>query len=750
MATGAVVVEVQLAEQTLEVQVFSGNIVLGGDATPGAGNDQVARAAAAAARGIAEANRGNLNRLVTTVGEVSATADANEAKLNKPTTEQAKAVDDDTNIYGWTPNKVAENVEAVVPDWAREDNPPPSERVLSSFASPSRIIKNGEAQELIIHLYSDPRVYPGATHVHTLSNSVTPSIAIVGPYNASFHTTFIRVPLTADQVNSIGSATELLFQNSLRDGAASDANVIDGDLLRIAALGAGVRTEQRVLVDQDGSSASTENKIALTPNGGRPFLTRKIPHPATPTTFDEEDYAHANYLGVLGATPDPAGQTVGQWLVNPYSEHPRIVVSRHGSNEWEDTTWAAVGLVPAGSGAYPDKARATPHVTANGQVYINTDEDKLKQVSNVVLGTGAEATEYDRRNVAMQEDVEDVQGEVDEVSERVKVLEDAGPATGGSPIPSIVTIEPPGVVDRDALQRSYLLNLNNINATLLTGVTHIRVSFNNHVVHSAAWTFRTSGANVVSFNVTATELTNITGRPSDPSVVVKTEFLDTDSTVLGDPYFTTLGVGSQYEDPPEIIPVPYITTFPRRWPSGRKTAIEIEFTLHDVDITPDNKDVTQAHVFLGGTSVKRIDWPIATAPRVLNIEFAASEADNLSTNATQGTLGPSRVQLMRPASGGGLEIAQVINFTMNVAAANLALATEKYVADQIGEIDIPNVPDAPAAIASVARYELQRPASTADNTDPVWVRAIAVVQVTQAAYDAITTKDDNTLYIIVG
>ena len=186
MATGAVVVEVQLAEQTLEVQVFSGNIVLGGDATPGAGNDQVARAAAAAARGIAEANRGNLNRLVTTVGEVSATADANEAKLNKPTTEQAKAVDDDTNIYGWTPNKVAENVEAVVPDWAREDNPPPSERVLSSFASPSRIIKNGEAQELIIHLYSDPRVYPGATHVHTLSNSVTPSIAIVGPLQRQF------------------------------------------------------------------------------------------------------------------------------------------------------------------------------------------------------------------------------------------------------------------------------------------------------------------------------------------------------------------------------------------------------------------------------------------------------------------------------------------------------------------------------------------------------------------------------------
>ena len=168
-------------------------------------------------------------------------------------------------------------------------------------------------------------------------------------------------------------------------------------------------TEQRVL-RTDAASASTVGKLAITPTA-RAFTTREVQHLATPNSFTPAVYnaggGDTHYQGVRESTPAPAGFDVGDWYVNRFTFHPRIVVQRGAAKGWEDTDWASVGGGLAFIGAFPtgSQAEVAPHASANGQVYLDVDDEILRQVTAFVAGSTAQPTEYDKKVLANEDDI---------------------------------------------------------------------------------------------------------------------------------------------------------------------------------------------------------------------------------------------------------------------------------------------------------------------------------------------------------
>ena len=92
--------------------------------------DQVARDAARAAQNTADVanqkadtNKVQRERLANTVQDVSDKADENEAKLVTPSDAEADAATSNT-VRGWAAAKIRRVVEAIVPAWARQVDPP--------------------------------------------------------------------------------------------------------------------------------------------------------------------------------------------------------------------------------------------------------------------------------------------------------------------------------------------------------------------------------------------------------------------------------------------------------------------------------------------------------------------------------------------------------------------------------------------------------------------------------------------------
>ena len=180
-------------------------------------------------------------------------------------------------------------------------------------------------------------------------------------------------------------------------------------------------TEQRVL-QTDRASADTVGKLAITPDA-RAFTTREVEHLATPNSFTPANYnadgSDTAFQGVFEATPAPAGYDVGDWIVNRFTFHPRIIVQRGTTKGWVDTDWASVGGGLTFIGAFPtgSQAEVAPHASANGQVYLDVDDEILRQVTAFVAGSTAQPTEYDKKVLANEDDIAHLQSEINAIDE---------------------------------------------------------------------------------------------------------------------------------------------------------------------------------------------------------------------------------------------------------------------------------------------------------------------------------------------
>ena len=172
-------------------------------------------------------------------------------------------------------------------------------------------------------------------------------------------------------------------------------------------------TEQRVLPDTNDASADTVDKIAIDDNA-RAFTTRVVEHLATPNTFTPVAYTSSTFQNVHDATPDPSGYSVGDWFVHGFLAQPRIIISRGGRNVWADASWADLGLTFIGRFRRGTVEEVAPHATANGEVFLDVDDEILRQVTEFVAGQAAATTEYDRLILADDEDVE-------HLSDRIKL-----------------------------------------------------------------------------------------------------------------------------------------------------------------------------------------------------------------------------------------------------------------------------------------------------------------------------------------
>lgn len=171
---------------------------------------------------------------------------------------------------------------------------------------------------------------------------------------------------------------------------------------------------QRVLVGSRAPSAATVGKLVIE-DDGRVFSTTQIDHKGTPNTFTPADYnGGASYLGVLDTTPDPNLYNDGTWFVHAFTHRPRTIVLRTvgpvPTKGWIDVAWSSVGGGLTYIGAFPrgDVANVAPHATANGQVYLDVDDAVLRQVTAFVAGQHAQPTEYPRHQLALSQDLADL------------------------------------------------------------------------------------------------------------------------------------------------------------------------------------------------------------------------------------------------------------------------------------------------------------------------------------------------------
>ena len=193
------------------------------------------------------------------------------------------------------------------------------------------------------------------------------------------------------------------------------------------------------------------------------------------------------------------------------------------------------------------------------------------------------------------------------------------------------------------------------NATLL-------VSSLSHIVMFAYGGTAGSDASVTSANIVRA----VHGTPTDDQIIQydasnsRLEFADAPS-----------GGGSN------VTPVPYITGDPHYWVNNGNGRI-VTLILHDVDITPTNTTTDQLLITIGGNPFT-VAWPIATAPRRINVEVSDTQADNITSNATRGTV-DINVRLRR-----GTTTLQSINpTTLPVIAEGKAIALKEDIPDEGG------------------------------------------------------------------
>lgn len=173
----------------------------------------------------------------------------------------------------------------------------------------------------------------------------------------------------------------------------------------------GMAADQRVLLDT-APSADTVGKLVIEDDGRRVFSTEEIEHLAVPNSFTPANYnadgTDGAYQGVFQATPAPNLYDVGDWHVNGFSHNPRIIVMRSGYKDWDTTSWDNVGGGLDYIGAFPRGTveEVAPHASANGQVYLDVDDQILRQVTAFVAGNTAAPTEYKRHEFATEDDLD--------------------------------------------------------------------------------------------------------------------------------------------------------------------------------------------------------------------------------------------------------------------------------------------------------------------------------------------------------
>lgn len=173
--------------------------------------------------------------------------------------------------------------------------------------------------------------------------------------------------------------------------------------------GAGQPAAQKVVEAQRASSA-TAGKIAIKSSGEGLFTTVSKTHPTTTPSWDNAEYTHANFIGVRDSSPPFTGHDIGDWFASPFTLKPRILVQRSGYRDWDTTTWEAVGITTFRGGAVNSAAMAD-RIEADGDLWIDTDDEMLFEVSNFVAGT-AGATTYEEVDYATVEDVHRVEEEI--------------------------------------------------------------------------------------------------------------------------------------------------------------------------------------------------------------------------------------------------------------------------------------------------------------------------------------------------
>lgn len=131
-----------------------------------------------------------------------------------------------------------------------------------------------------------------------------------------------------------------------------------------------------------------------------------------------------------------------------------------------------------------------------------------------------------------------------------------------------------------------------------------------------------SDASVTSANI----IRAVSGTPTDNQII---QFDATNSRLeFVDP---SAGGGSN------VTPVPYVTGDPHYWVSTGDARV-VTLVLHDVDITDQNRNTNRLLITIGGNPFTIDPWPIATAPRRINIEVSAQQANNITSNDSRGAI----------------------------------------------------------------------------------------------------------------
>ena len=118
-----------------------------------------------------------------------------------------------------------------------------------------------------------------------------------------------------------------------------------------------------------------------------------------------------------------------------------------------------------------------------------------------------------------------------------------------------------------------------------------------------------------------------------PNLIAAIGGSPTDEQVLS---YESTGNTLEWQDlPTPVVPVPYITGDPHYWVRSGDGRV-VTLILHDVDITPANRNTDQLLVNIGGNPFRVNPWAIATAPRRINIELSDTQANNITSNFSQG------------------------------------------------------------------------------------------------------------------
>ena len=293
------------------------------------------------------------------------------------------------------------------------------------------------------------------------------------------------------------------------------------------------------VVDQP-FSRDTLNKLNYL--NGYPYITETYTqHEATPQQVRFDDFTDANLIGFLAAPPDPNIYQLDQYYVDTIRRIPVILVdidpvTQGDQKGWTDATFGEIsGIGVNYIGHFPNDAAAQSHVFQVGQIYYDETTPNLRVARQITPGQ-ARVIGYRGRRVLETDDFKSLQSEAVRIQQeldtqgdavstnrraitdnegRITALEnsdvdpDAVNALIDDALVTFIDIEPGQIVRDETVVQNFQLSISGLPKNAYPTVDNFILRVQGTVAHAvAAWTPAT-GARVISFELSITELQNL-------------------------------------------------------------------------------------------------------------------------------------------------------------------------------------------------------------------------------------------------